>query len=358
MRTNWYKVATILLSGAMVLIMFVTGIYYRAHDSSSQRIAKIEEELEKVTNRKSSIEKTPTVSVELLTLEKSGLPSSAFSGLDAVPAVIRLEHVRGETAEGISLRVRSYARILEYLPDASVEESSYEISDDRYSLRVDIPKLRRDSKLQGTIRCSRVSRIDLDIRIDNGVILQDLDRRARQNQKRRYLTYNDLTSIDPAEFVTIPQIETALQDLSSLIKKERGEREETGRASFWSYFTDFLITIAYILIPMFGLIYLISRHFDRKSGEVGQALGDKIGKAIADGRISIGTPIEEVRGILGVPGKVSRTQDTVQPDQETWEYEPAASRAFGWQPDIKLTFKNGVVTHVEFTEYGERQYDQ
>ena len=111
-HANIYKVATIVLSAAMVVLTFVSVVYYRRLDDRSRRVQNLDDRIKAFQSRLDVVNRVPKVAVRVKTVKGSGLPESAFSGISAVPSVLQIDHQGGDTARGITVRLTVDAIVL------------------------------------------------------------------------------------------------------------------------------------------------------------------------------------------------------------------------------------------------------
>lgn len=345
---NWYKVATLILSVAMIGIMFVSGIYYKRVEKRDRRVAKVQERIGKLLERKKELERVPKVEVEVLTLKESGLPEFAFESLNEVPGVVCVRHGGGETAIGITVQVKSSAEIVRYIPDTSVEGSSYRISKDKRSLTLEIPRLRRNSVIQGTIMSSGIGSMSFNERIDKGILLDQKE--AAEGIVASPFRFSDLEALDVGAFSSVRDVEDAVARLRLLSKEETQTQ--------WSPLTGGLVAALVSVLGAF-VIMVISLTVIYFRGRQSHELGKLIMQCKDEGLIQVGMAKEKVREILGVAEEVSTKLSEGVPSEE-WVYKPRPSffhsRRGGsqWEPDMFVNFKDGKVTSFEYKEYGER----
>jgi len=352
-QRNWYKVATLALSAAMVGIMFVSGIYYKRIDNRTRRIDAVQDKIQKFLEQRSKVVEFPKVEVSLLTLEKSGLPRSAFSGLAEIPAVIRICHAGGGTARGISVNIESMSKILRFVPDSSVEAFSNTLSGDGKSLRIDVDQLRRKSTVSGTILCEGVGGLRAETRVDQGQVW-DNDLSSQPKQVPKKLAYEDLDRLESTVYTSEKQIDTVVEKLRDLLSRERHPPQEEGNRSVLRAIWPVLLPLILgVLTFIFMLFY--SRHREERRGAEAKKMGDKIGHCKEQGTLTVGMPDKEVHQILGEPNKI----DTIQDKNgllTIWYFEPPATRSYSWQPDALVKLRDGKVHSVEYKEYGKRKY--
>lgn len=359
-QRNWYKVATIVLSSAMVVITFISGVYYKRIDDRTKRLNKIESKIDKLHLQKEKIVRIPKVAITLMTLEESGLPQSAFDNLAEIPAVLRIKHSGGDTAKGITVNVSSSSNIIKFLPEPSVEKFSHEIDEDKRNLRLEIKQMRRDSNIQGTIMCSEMASLEVKPRIDAGTILNQAENKTLTTSDP-FIRFNELDKIVPSSISSVEEIELTDRKLRFLLSREREK----------SIFDDIPTTYKIIgstltIISIAGMLVFIREAFDRKitrkvreqeyqESVKANDLGNIIGRAKQSALIKIDMPQNEVEQLLGPPTKVIFDNNNGE-EAEKWFYTPTASKEFGWQPDATVTFKNSKVHGIEYIEYGKRDY--
>lgn len=342
---NWYKVATVVLTIAMVGIMFVSGIYYRGIEERNRKTDKIEEKIDKLREQRERIRKIPTVEILLQTLEESGLPRSAFKDLPQIPAVISIRHAGGDTAKGVTVVVESLCDITSYLPEPCIEEFAFQISEDKKRLTMDVPQLRKDSVVQGTIMCDCIGKMSFTARVDEGKVV-DIGSTEEKESIEGY-TYADLDRMNPRSFSSESTVDDAIEKLRFLIKKERGlapSRSTDGAAVALEVMMRVMVVVMCLLVV--GLLL---------RGVRARKQGNKIGSCKEQGLIKVGMSALQVEKVLGVPHSISIVAGK-DSDVEIWKYEPPASPFFGWQPDAFVTMESSKVVKLEYKEYGKRSY--
>lgn len=352
-RRNWYKAATLALSATMVVIMFVSGIYYKLSDERVRRMDAVQDKIGKFLDQRAKVSELPKVEISLLTLEKSGLPRSAFSGLAEVPAVVRVSHVGGRTARGISVDIESNSKILRFVPDSSVEIFSHTVAEDGKSLRIDIEQLRRKSVVSGTVLCEGIGALRADARVDQGQVLGD----AAGSQPRQLadkLDFGDLDKLESTVYRSEKHIDAVVEKLRDLLARERNPPQEEGNTLFSGFVLTVLSALSLSALALIT-VHVVDRRKNKRLGIDTKRLGNKIGLCKERGTITIGMPEDEVRGMLGEPGKIGTIQDE-NGFVAIWSYEPQATLFSGWQPDAFVKLREGRVQSVEYREYGKRIY--
>lgn len=351
---NWYKLATLLLSLAMVALTFVSVVTYRSLDAQHREEKRIENVISLLQEQDAVLKLIPRIRVTLIAIGKSGLPSSAFEALAEVPAVLRLRHVSGNTAKSITVEVVSAAKIVRFLPERSVEQFSFEISPDKHSLRIEVDQLRRNSIVQGTIMCDSIGGLVHTAGIDVGVVEPEGDDPKKRMQ--RSLSLADLNKLNPSTIESTAEIEDIIEQLRRLQRRER----DRGSSYNGSFMSDVILPVL-----IFGSFWLaLSAAIFYFPGKRQHELGNRIGRSMALGLIKNGMSESEVQGILGPPRTCTTSIDGEHSSSRRWEYGPRPSWFHSrdrfslrcWEPDLNIDWKDGKVAHVEYKTYGIREF--
>lgn len=351
---NWYKVTTIILSVAMVAIMFVSVIYYRNIDLRQKAEEKIEEKIDAIQARKAELLAVPKVKVFLLTLDKSGLPETAFKPLSKIPSVVRIEHAGGDTAKSITVEISSASDIVGFIPNSSVEDFTYRVSNNKKGLRIEVPQLRRDSVVEGTIMCLTIAALSSKVRIDTGMLLH----LPANTDQAKYFTIDEVAKLDIRSIKSPAEANAFVERLRFLLRIQR-DRPTT--------FTENPLTSILLILVLFWIfgtgIFVVPIYF---KGKKNHALGNKIGCCMQHDSIKSGMSESEVRELLGPPHSISRI--TKQGDSILkWAYEPSPSLfhsrdpngptgANRWEPDLFIEWEKGQVIQYEYHTFGSRDF--
>jgi len=344
-RQNWYKIATILLSVITVTISFVSGIYYKRTGERQQKLDRIDQKIEKLILQKEKLLRVPKVEVLLQTLEKSGLPENAFQTLGEIPAVVQIRHAGGETARGITVEIMSNADILKFTPDPSVEQFTYSVDPSKKKTRIEIPQLRANSCVQGTITTNRITPLTFQTSIDQGSLMQRKGEELKWIDK--IMPYEEMEKLNPTSVTSIDEINRLVDKLRVIQKQERD------RSVFDSAPAGLNVLLSGIAPILIIVLFFFQREYIR--GKKGHRLGNRIGRSKMDGSLKLGMSGSEVKQILGEPQRIS-TREVGSGPKERWEYTPRASLFYGWQPDAFITLREGKIVQVEYKEYGHRDY--
>ncbi|MCH7592765.1 MAG: hypothetical protein IH989_08310 [Planctomycetes bacterium] len=355
---DWYKLATAVLSAALVVMTFIGTIYYRGVDTKGRRIEAVQDKIDGFLQHRVRVSAIPKVAVSLLTLEKSGLPTNAFSELKEMPAVVSITHAGGETARGISIRITSAWKILRFVPNSSVESFSSVVGEDGKSLEIEVEQLRRNSVVSGTLLCEGIGPLSVDVRVDQGQFVDDASDPTPKNLPR-ILAFEDIDKLEPTGFTSEKHIDAVLEKLRLLRAKERHPPRQKGNNSF-QRFMDWGLFLAFA--PILGVVPVIlwaSRDKKRRRraqvniANESKRLAKKIERHIEQGDLTIGMSAAEILQLLGNPRRRKTLQDS-NSKETTWCYEPRVNKFTGSLPDLYITLRDEKIHRILYKEYPER----
>lgn len=344
---NWYKVATVALSVAMLVVLFISGVYYRWVDERRTRVQRVEEKIDEVLVRGELLAVIPTIKIELQTLEQAGLPREAFADLNEVPAIIRVRHVGGETARDITIEITSSCGFTDFRPSPSIETVTWRLDDNSDRLLIQIPQIRPNSVVEGVIKCRRIAQVHYEALIAQGRLSQG-DTVVAPIARQNVYDFDDLDKIEVRDLSNSAETTATIERLRSLVRRERERSLIGGIPDLVQVFAIGFTPLVLVMAVFFGRHYL--------EGREANAQGTRIGRARTKNVIQPGLTKEQVQGHLGGPRQVQVTVGEGGVSSEVWEYEPKANLFFGWQPDAYIEFVDDVVTSVRYKEYGERDY--
>lgn len=325
---NWYKIATILLSVAMLILTFISIVYYRHLLNVQQRAKIVNDKIIELQERLTYLEKIPKVTIDLITLQGSGLPEFAFSRMKSVPAVVTIKHITGETARGITTKISSETNIFNVFTGESIEPFTYEVSEDKRSVVFDIPQLRRGSSVQATLMQRGLGALKHETRIDVGEIgdwtttIRPLfftgSKWAEGLPEKRFKfasirNIKEVEEIDPAEMTRTEEIKNKLVSLKIFRKIVKSEPFLSLSLSKFGSFGEFLI--AALGTALFGILVMPLLH------DLSQWPQNKKVLAAAEGeRTLLGLKTSEIEEILGKwDRRIYRVHDSEQYN-ELWYY--------------------------------------
>ncbi len=297
---DYYKIVTVAISVLALIIAFISGVYYKRVESRERKVERINSKIENLYKRIEDIKRIPKIRIKLLTLENSGLPKSAFASLPEVPAVLRVEHVQGNTAKGVTVEIISSAKITEFVPETAIEEFKYKLGTNNLRLVIEIPQLRSETLIQGTIKLESVALLQSTARVDEGMLVDEEESKGNIRQQILISSYEDLDEIRPLDFSLPEEIEQAVERLKYLSKLE-GSRPPIG------FFDEdsipslsnilFIFCTGYIIFFSWWLLRLRNKKIKIR-GEKGKELGEKIGLCKQEKRIKMGMSYHDL--VLGI----------------------------------------------------------
>ena len=217
------------------------------------------------------------------------------------------------------------------MPDATVEQFTFAINEAKDKLRIEVPQLRGQSIVQGTIMCSRNASMSCDTRIDEGILLPQVSKIGHDSSSP-IKTYEDVENINPGSV----QSKSVVDDLIDAVRQvQKREREEPllGEVSDTVQFT--LLAV----LPVISCL-LVAAIYDYRKGKYGNDIGNRIGLSKMKGWIQDGMSQAEVTELLGQPQTIT-IESEADTDITQWSYVPHASIFFGWQPDVFINTASG-----------------
>lgn len=335
---NPQNVIAIICSIATLIMTGVSIFVYQNYGYKSQKLALISNEIDQLYTQKLLLEKIPKIKFTLQTLNDSGLPHDAFSSLNSIPAVIQIQHYGGDTAKGITIKIISGVEIISYNPDQSIEDYEYVISEDRLSMKIDVPQMRRNASISGTITCSSLSVLDLDVRIDNGIIEGEQEPHSSLPFLEKYQTMESIGRIDPRRFQTVSQIDTAIQELS-FISMFGGIGDTSGR--LYRLAKSFIISFIIGSIIAIIIRLAITNYEKRKINQM-ELFMSTIDSAIEDKRLAIGNTKKQVEKITGKPISITIIRNSAFV-KEKWFYLTHKPNDI---PNLIMEFENDKVISI------------
>jgi hypothetical protein len=352
-QRNWYKLSTILLSGATVILGLLSLLSFRDVNQRGQLIKSIDAKIDQLQTRADKISHTPQVQVVLTSLKSSGLPAAAFSTISEVPAVLTVRHVSGETAQGISVRVNSKSRITKIIPGECLDPSEYHLQDDGMSVVFYIPRLRKGSIFDATIMQNGLNDIGEITSIDVGTIMST-DKIQTFADIRRSVDTLELSKIigNMSKFITLPRVNSVddidklnilefndVNQITTMIDELNTFKSEIRSGQLFNISYDMLtyLCVVMILAGLF-IMYDLVKYLSKK----------RIKTALNGNRIVEGLSEAVALKALGTYGReICCVTDCLESSNKIWIYGPSRSFILHRQlPGVAIYFSDEKVIHV------------
>lgn len=359
---NWYKISTIALSAAMVVLTFMSVVYYRGLDDRRQRATRLDVKIREFQEALNAANHLPRIRVVLKTLKESGLPAASFRGMSSVPSVIEISHIGGDSANGVSVRVTSDMSLLRVLPDVSIDHFTYVIAADKRSVTFDMPLLRKTELIRATLMHGGLARLTTAARINHGYLVPDApDHLPFTGVYPLRIPPTDLSTWKTAFYPLFGLTEEKALDLRpdsatdpkvleaqvEILQRLRREIEKSPVLGFdWSksvfsrLFVPILSSVALALVFTWALHYLNYRmHLRILIARQGHHLKNGQSKA-------------EVETVVGRWDRKKLLVAGPSSSQEVWWYQPVW-RPFSRKvaPGVLIWFANDVVSNIQYADY-------
>lgn len=336
---NWYKAATIVLTSAMVLLTFLSVVYYRRVDreqsaeQSEQQL--LDAKLDELKARREAVRRLPKISVQLSTLRDSGLPESAFSPLPRIPAVVGVQHVEGRTAHGITVRVDSEALIESVEIKSSIEDASYRITEDKKSVLIEIPKLRKGTSVEVTLMQSALGDLTHETRLDVGELVGESSKQDSERRIRVGRWLSDPLQIPVSALDSTAEINEVIELLTQL--RDRSKRAPSKKSGMiWAIVkATVLALLAWTVI--FTTSMFVSNTLDSRKKR-------RLAVVFEKGGLKPGITIEEALTLVGDSGRDVWTVEESDDVDQIWRYSVPSHFSLGPNsPGAVLLFSAGVL---------------
>lgn len=170
-KSEWtgYKIATVIISVASILVIFIQAIFNNYYNQRWQEIDYYETKLGNKRQELIKMQQKPKVVLKTQTLEKAGLSKHMLKSLSAIPSTLSIEHVGGETAEGIFLSVKSSEPIIQFQKWESPEDFTVERdTTNNSSIKLHATKLHKGTIIGVTVSTKKPTELDIQLLIDKG----------------------------------------------------------------------------------------------------------------------------------------------------------------------------------------------
>ena len=168
---------TFLLAGFLISLLTLLIAFYNIYQN--HRNAEINYLTNKLESKKKALN-TPLVSVQINSLEM--LPDEIIDVMPFIPTSIEIENVRGEASKNITLDVISSVPIHKLKKWKSIERFNVSFPNPKHNrFLINIPELRRDTKIGLTLITTQVPKIDFKFFADKGELF-DLE---KESEKRK-----------------------------------------------------------------------------------------------------------------------------------------------------------------------------
>jgi hypothetical protein len=253
-ESSLYKVVTLVVSVVSVIVIAAQGIYDHYYTERWKQIEYLSNQLNEQRAELIREESKPKLEVWINTLESAGLSTQLLSSLNAFPSTIEIRNTGSATARGVVLDLSSSERITTFQQWPTTEPMSVIRPDNgRNSLRVEVPLIRKGSRVDLTILTPKLPKIASQTVVDLGDIVNASTESVAQSQTSAYLRIAP-EGLQGFRFKDWFELEKELENEKDPVKRRIKILEKQignlRNQSFWNFVSegDFL---PYLLLTIF-----------------------------------------------------------------------------------------------------------
>lgn len=345
------------LIGLLISILGLLYNFYRGYTSSRT------EEISFLTNKVESIKKElsiPLVDVNVFSASDI-LSDDMISKLSLIPSSVEIRHLKGETAQKITVDISCAVPIKKFSKESSVETFNVSYLDDTFKvIRINIPELRKSAEVKIILLTAKPPTFKINFFADKGEIF-DFEKEAgvRTNEierLRKEIGFVELWPLEEKSFDYNPVIVSGAVTTRELqIKLIEARIKQLRDDNIVKALIRFLIANPYLILAVLATLIIVGFIAEKSNNEKNyKKLLDKIkmGKfEIGESLVSVINKIDCNREFVGFYDPAIVHYDLIL-GYVTFKYL-VSDKNIGKISRIFFKFRNSVLIEIEDTYQGE-----